>query len=804
MRRRFSPFLSVLLACGAVLALGACSADRGGGVGQSELDAERARAAAAEEALDALRGSLQRAQEALTSGGTGAAQRAQARVAVSAARQDLREARRTLAAQPDDAAKAAAGEALTAADTALERVDEALADADAMRSGSGPIMLSAMHTTLDRAQAALDDAQAKMNAALAANPSGTLRTLLAQAQATLAAAQVSLVPLLREELTTAERDAAAQRTRADAATARGDTEKARADAEKARADAENARADEEKARADAADAEIDRLTLSFGDDLKIGGPEASRIAPAADAAVALTSRRAGVTMTAETGFDPTGPWSAATRYAVADYGTANPDRLSIAQNPVVWSEGSGMVIPGASGSPARNEFPGRGDVFRGENYSHDDFQLARQGSYGPASDGTAAGDISRPVGGTGLRGNLRGHAISSFQYRDEGGLTMKFGGLPPDEKPAGAHDDSMGSLIYGDLERLAAKGTYNCGAGGDMACDETVTGDLTVSFGVPSRDPSGDPNYYWTVDVPNPKLALEIGETNNLDEANLAAPDSTIGRYEMLLSNHAGDGEDVYLRYAAYGLFQFIDYQTSSQRPGRMQTFHYGFDAFGDHNPLPAPTADSIAATFKGRTTAWLSKSWDSGDGFVGGLDRMRGNVTLHACIGGGGCSEDSFDAPAGAAKPTDANDIVGAIHDLEIFLRGGAWGTGNSTGHPRGRSAFLGDILLDGDINAGGAFSGTAIPDTLLSDSQRRVNDGNVRIAGPDTHGYTIRAEIGGNSGQAMRDYWKDGRFEGAFYGPREAAEAAGTWWLPASDTDRGTHVLGIIGSFGATAVAD
>ena len=50
----------------------------------------------------------------------------------------------------------------------------------------------------------------------------------------------------------------------------------------------------------------------------------------------------------------------------------------------------------------------------------------------------------------------------------------------------------------------------------------------------------------------------------------------------------------------------------------------------------------------------------------------MRGNVTLHACIGGG-CGADAFVAPAGAAKPTDANDIVGAIHDLEILLPGGA-----------------------------------------------------------------------------------------------------------------------------------
>ena len=796
MRRRRSFVFSFLFGCGAMLALVACSS--GGGVGQNELDAERARAEAAEktleaaeETLDDLRRSLQRAQEALASGGS-AAQRTSARTAVSAARRNLEEVRQTLAAQPDDAAKAAAGEALAAADTALERVDEALAAAGAMTAGSGPVVLATMHTTLDRAQTALDDAQTKLGEALDENPSGTLRTLLAQTQATLVAAQVSLVPLLREELATAERDAAAQRTRAD-------TEKARADGEKARADAEKARADAEKTRADTADAELDRMTLSFGEDLKIGGPEASRLAPADDSAVALSPRRAGVMLTANTGFDPTGPWRDATRYAVADYGTANPDRLPIASDPVAWRDGSAMVIPGESGSPATDEFPGRGEVFRGESYDRPEFLLARQGSYGPASDGTAAAAIPRLRVGTGLRANLRGHAVWSFQYRDEGGLTMKFGGLPPDEKPEGATDASMGSLIFGDLERLAAKGTYSCGATEPMtmACDETVTGDLTVSFGAPSRDPAGEPNYYWTVDVPNPKLALEIGETVDVDEAEPAAPDDNIGRYEMVLSNHAGDDSDVYLRYAAYGLFQFIDYQTQSQRPGRMQTFHYGFDAFGSHNPLPASTADSIAATWKGRTTAWLATT-RANSHFVGGLDRMRGNVTLHACIGGGGCGTDAFVAPAGAAKPTDANDIVGAIHDLEILLPGGAWGSGDTTGHPRGGGAFLGDILLDGAIDANGAFSGTAMPDPELSDSQRSAGDSGARTDGPDTHGYTIRPQIGGDA-RAMTRYWRNGRFEGAIYGPRDALEAAGTWWLPASASDVDNNVLGIIGSFGA-----
>ena len=113
------------------------------------------------------------------------------------------------------------------------------------------------------------------------------------------------------------------------------------------------------------------------------------------------------------------------------------------------------------------------------------------------------------------------------------------------------------------------------------------------------------------------------------------------------------------------------DFQTTHARPGRTQTFHYGFDAFGDHNPLPDASADSLAAAFNGRTMAWLATT--HGGGVISGLDRMRGNVTLHACIGGGGCQDGDFTAPADAAKPTDANELTGAIHDLEIALPGGA-----------------------------------------------------------------------------------------------------------------------------------
>ena len=769
------------MVCGAALALGACSDTKTVRLGDAaalaaereRTLAEKNRADAAEAALRNLRTSLERL------GSVGDAER---EGALASAQENLGEVRvqvrEILAEQANEEVTAAVNGALDAVERALAAVSE-VSGAQEATAAAGPAALASMHTTLDRAQAALDAAQAELKTALAAEGiTEDLRTLLSQAQGTLSTAQISLVTVLRRELAQAESNAAAQR-----------------------------------ARADRAEEEIDGLTMRFGKDLAIGGREASRLAPDPKARVSLTPRRAGVEWTANTGFVATSPsWGTRIRYTITNYGTASTTtRLAIKQAAVPYAATAGMVIPGASGTPSTTEFPGRGEVFRGIGYNHREFTLPRQGSYGPTSDGTAANAIPRIGSGAGLRGNLRGHAISSFQYDADSGLIMKFGALPPDQRPAGAPEGSEGSLIYGDLEALTATARYNCGPSSDQACDEAGTRDLTVSFGAPSRDPTGDPAYHWTVDVPDPRLTIAVGATATAaNPATLADADGIIGRYQALLSNHAGvddkgtaaagDDSERYLRYAAYGLFQFIDYQTLDDRVGRMQTFHYGFDAFGAHNRLPAATADSIAATFKGRTMAWLATT--HGSGVVGGLHRMRGNVTLHTCIGGSGCQASDFTAPTGADKPTAANDFTGAIHDLEITLPGGAWGSGGTAAHPSGYYAFLGDILLDGDITANGAFSGRAVPDTAISDSRRTASDGGTRTAGADTHGYTIREQVGGNRGLAMNQFWNHGQVEGAFYGPADALEAAGTWWLPAVGSDIVNNgVLGMVGSFGAAA---
>ena len=760
----------VLVSCAVLLVLGACTNIKHSPVGtpgdSEALAAEKARA----DALAAALADLRAAQNALNATGT-QEQRAAARNTITTARRSLGEVRTDVEDQPAGAARTAALEAVDAVNAALEAVNAALGvvTAAAAAAVSGAAAPADAHTDLARAQTALADARTKLAAALAADPGPEIMTLLTQAEGLLGVAHLSLLPVLEEEL--------------------------------------------------------DRLIMRFGKDLAIDGGEPSRVAPAANSGRTLTPRRAGVEWRADTGFVAASQsWRSRTRYTVTNYGTAATARLDIEQDAVPYAAGAGMVIPGASGAPSTTEFPGRGQVFRTEGYDTADghFQLARQGSYGPDSDGRAANAIPRiGGGGTGLRGSMRGHAVSSFQYDAETGLTMKFGGLPPDQRPEGAPAGSEGSLIYGDLEALTAKGTYDCGTSGDQACDEAGTRDLTVSFGDPSRDPTGEPNFYWTVDVDDPRLTIAVGATATAtNPATLANPGGVVGVYEMLLSNHAGvddkgtaaagDDAERYLRYAAYGLFQFVDYQTHSARVGRMQTLHYGLDAFGAHNPLPAPTAESIAATLEGRTMGWVARSIGtvtSDLGIVGDLHRLRGNVTLHACIGGGGCQASAFTAPAGAAKPTDANQLRGAIHDLEIQLpAGGSWGHGSTAAHPVGGYAFLGDILLNGEIAANGAFSGVAAPDTALSDSQRTAGDRTTRAPGADTHGYTKRPQnLGehGNDPTSMSDSWLNGRFEGAFYGPAAALEAAGTYWVPSVASHRDAGVLGLLGSFGVKAPA-
>ena len=202
-----------LLACSAALALGACSDTKTvpntAAVEKAQreaADADDARQEA-EASLKELRDSLADAQAAVKAlgSGTNEVQRANAIKVLTDVERNLGTVRETLRAQPASAAKTLVDTAVEAVGAAVEAVKMALVPTPA---SGGPVSFADMHTDLDAAQAALDDAQTKIAAALETEPTDALRTALSQAQAMLSTAQISLVPLLRQELREAESDVA--------------------------------------------------------------------------------------------------------------------------------------------------------------------------------------------------------------------------------------------------------------------------------------------------------------------------------------------------------------------------------------------------------------------------------------------------------------------------------------------------------------------------------------------------------------------------------------------------------------------
>ncbi len=262
------------------------------------------------------------------------------------------------------------------------------------------------------------------------------------------------------------------------------------------------------------------------------------------------------------------------------------------------------------------------------------------------------------------------------------------------------------------------------------------------------------------------------------------------GVYNLWLSNYAGvddkgtadesDDEHRYLQYAAYGLFNFLDYSATQVRYGRLQAFHFGYDAFGDadgNRPADWGTAAApIVATFNGKTTGWLLQSPHGGA--ISRIVRLRGDVELTA----------TFNASGGGH-----GTVSGAMRDFE-FLHNGVWGNDvydrillNAdagadypvAGDPRPGNAV---ILEAGNIGADGSFSGVAYA------AANSAHD-------PDGPG--------GPMGPGARVHnFADGAYGGAFYGPWTLGEleAAGYWRLPVATGMLPAQSAGtLLGSFGA-----
>ena len=284
-------------------------------------------------------------------------------------------------------------------------------------------------------------------------------------------------------------------------------------------------------------------------------------------------------------------------------------------------------------------------------------------------------------------------------------------------------------------------GVVDLGADGAVGGGDDTTGYANLA-GEEYTDPADGSKYkvLWlshAIAAPTGAMLLEYRRANRI--AN-GLPADELGVYTVKLSNYAGvddkgtddesDDEHRYLKYAAYGLFNFLDY-SGSPWFSRMQAFHFGYDAFGGANGEPKDfSTDEVTATFNGKTTAWILQNPTGNAGNISQLVRLRGDVTLEATLGGGSSN--------GA--------IEGSMENFE-FLQSGVWSKLPHSIFGHSNDATTDGVTLESaDIGADGSYAGVA----------RTTETANARF--------------------------EEGRYGGAFYGPRTLGEleTAGYWMLP------------------------
>ena len=337
----------------------------------------------------------------------------------------------------------------------------------------------------------------------------------------------------------------------------------------------------------------------------------------------------------------------------------------------------------------------------------------------------------------------------------------------------------------------------------DMKAKADATSDITwqdleITFVEPQSAPVGDKyaswngngDFYWRSIVPLDKTQ-EPGGTNAAatNFHNIPAGYRSLGTYELWLSNHIGvetnlepeagetavcpvsgerksscpeDDVNLYLDYAAYGLFAYVeaaDFLTAGAdeaarsgaragRGGRISSMHFGYEAFGTGDDERTTNIDTAitSGTFRGETIAYAFRGDADSDAGITDSMLLRGDVSLTVSI----------------PKTTGTGTLEGELTNFEEWFDGRVW-----------RSYNLEVTLNDGtadadpvDIGTDGSFAGvaTASPTTNLD-----------------------------NSGA--------GRFYGNFYGPRTSTglEAAGSWQIGIDDQPGTATDYYVVGSFGA-----
>ena len=429
--------------------------------------------------------------------------------------------------------------------------------------------------------------------------------------------------------------------------------------------------------------------------------------------------------------------------ALANIPGAGPDD----EQPIPHADGKTVISPAATGGNA-DEFPIRTLMLRA------DLRESYEGAAHDSNSRTPKTPVVHSPTAIGGRSIIipPHYQSSKYQARMESTIRLTADGVVMKAGGTGAEFADFGAFSKRNLE---------------------------IIFDAPFADPADEPNYYWASrfglrstytdaqgeERPFERQPEEWRGGGGMNELSRLYNHGTAGDYRFWLSNHAGrddDDEHRYLSYAAYGLFVYHDYLTEYPRPARMQALHFGYDAFtglGDgrvNNENP-----SIEATFKGRTMGMILHSRTISVGSeqqpgVGHFTRLRGDVTLNACIGGGGCTGDGI--------PTSQGSIKGSITNLEV-LQNGIWQE-----YPYLRDVPAGAspesvTLMEGGIAANGQYSGEA----------RALNHPSE---------------------------WNSGEYKGALYGPKDAMETAG-WWRLEPDTAAQNYHVGAFGSFGACRTA-
>ena len=776
----------IFLVCGAVLALGACT--------DTKTDpAAVARADAAEDALSDLRASLARAQAALAAAST-VEQRTKARETVEAAQKDLKKVQMDLQGQPESPARAAADNALKAVDTALERTAAALRDTASgtglLSLASMHTSLDRAQSALATAQAEITKALAAAGSDSAlGNLLSQAQVTLSTAQISLLPLLRQELADARSERDTAQDDfdmATAEVARLEGAlrVARDkvteledalDTAEKENTAEVARLKGElsTAQADVRRLTGELATANARVDTLTEERDNLLGGIKLGEM-------IAPEQLARNITPAFSTGGTANVTWTART---MADSIDANPNKLDIEQDAVPYATGKMLISANAIGT---DEFQLRGLTVRGQlnNGPDETGDLEFHGGI----EGGSASDLGVTLGDDNWD-RTDAKVLSSIQLKEDGsGFTMKMGG-----DGIIFYDMERLTAIGPNNDYSNQPGNVACAGVDDAKCDDPTTSDITAVFDNPAKDPDGEAAYHFSMVVPtNPETPhTETREDNAGGEslpdwlifknslgqqayrvsdaagpytdgdgkykvvwaAEADAPDGGVileyrranrianglpvdqlGVYTVKLSNYAGvDGDDEhrYLKYAAYGLFNFLDY-SGSPWFSRMQAFHFGYDAFSDadgNRPMDFSTGVTTA-TFNGKTTGWVLQNPNGNAGNISQLVRLRGDVSLTATLGGGGSN----------------GTISGSMENFE-FLQSGAWSKLPHIifGHSNAATTD-GVTLMSADIGADGSYAGVA----------KTTDTDNARFG--------------------------DGRYGGAFYGLQERGEleTAGYWMLP------------------------